>query len=171
MDNGQDPDFPIEEDDVEKALVALDSQTARDILTRLYDRPKSVEETAEHLGLDVETVEYHVKNLEAADLVTPIDSDDGRVYGVEEHPMVLFVDWPGTLDGKHLSMIFVEGIALSVLLTVGLYMLMNYVQIPLGSNPALAIWHAIWPFQLVATGALGVLIAGLYWVNRYVNPD
>lgn len=82
---------------------ALSSDTARRILTTIYDEPSHPSELADRLDLSIQNVSYHFDNLENADVVQITEtrySEKGAemaVYAPADDPVVVFV---GTEDRK-----------------------------------------------------------------------
>jgi DNA-binding transcriptional ArsR family regulator len=73
---------------------AIASDTARAVLAALHDQPRPVSRLAEEMEMSIPSVNYHVENLEAAGLVTQVDtwySEKGNemaVYGPTDDPLV-----------------------------------------------------------------------------------
>lgn len=86
----------FDEDRAEEVLSGVQSETAREALRELIAEPMSASELADRLDLSVESVSYHLDNLEDRELIevyTTVYSEKGRemaVYGVSEDPVVLF---------------------------------------------------------------------------------
>lgn len=84
---------------------ALASETAREILSMLHEDPATMSEVAERIDTTVQNVSYHVKRLESAGLVSPVDtwySTKGRemeVFGATSQPLVLFTE-EADFDGE-----------------------------------------------------------------------
>ena len=82
----------------------LSSDTARSVLGQLYREPATQSELADELGLSIQNVAYHAERLEAAGLVTVVDSwysEKGRdmdVYAPAGDPLVLVAGCPDELD-------------------------------------------------------------------------
>jgi len=80
------------------------SDTARSVLDRLYREPATQSELADELELSIQNVAYHVERLEAAGLVTVVDSwysEKGRdmdVYAPAGDPLVLVAGGRDELD-------------------------------------------------------------------------
>lgn len=95
-----DPDEPrvldIEGTDADRAFEALSSETARRILTAIYERPRTPTEVREEVGTTLQNVHYHLDNLESADLIEPAGtgySETGTemtVYAPRNEAIVLF---------------------------------------------------------------------------------
>lgn len=61
--------LPLRTDDGEEAIAALASETARDIYSSLLMESNPPVTIADHLELSVQSVHYHLRNLEEAGLV------------------------------------------------------------------------------------------------------
>lgn len=85
----------FDEDRAEEVLSGVQSETARRVLCELIEEPMPASELADQLELTVESVSYHLGNLEERELIqvyTTVYSEKGRemaVYGVAEDPVVL----------------------------------------------------------------------------------
>ncbi|MFB6126283.1 MAG: ArsR/SmtB family transcription factor [Halolamina sp.] len=95
-DGGEPRVVGVDSDDADEMLSALSSETARSILTTLHEEPASASEVADRMEMTLQNVQYHLGNLEDADLVTVADtaySEKGRemkVYAAADQPLVLF---------------------------------------------------------------------------------
>jgi len=93
----------VEEGETTDVFEALSSDTARRILTAIYDDPASPSELADRLDLSLQNVSYHLDNLEDAGVVRVGDtrySEKGKemnVYAPADDPVVVFV---GTEERK-----------------------------------------------------------------------
>lgn len=93
----------VNEDETADVFEALSSDTARRILTAVYDEPAPPSELAERLDFSLQNVSYHLDNLEDADVVQVADtrySEKGKemsVYAPADDPVVVFV---GTEERK-----------------------------------------------------------------------
>jgi len=85
----------IDEDDAHQVFDALSSETAREIYCRLREEPQTPPELAAEVDCSLQTVHYHLRSLDEADLVEPADtgySEKGvemTVYRVADRPLVL----------------------------------------------------------------------------------
>jgi DNA-binding transcriptional ArsR family regulator len=85
----------LDEDDAHQVFDALSSETAREIYCRLRDEPQTPPELAEVVDCSLQTVHYHLRSLDEADLVEPADtgySEKGvemTIYRVADRPLVL----------------------------------------------------------------------------------
>jgi DNA-binding transcriptional ArsR family regulator len=92
--------------DADALFDALTASTARDILAALYDEPTTASALADTLNTSVQNVSHHLLKLEAADLVTAVDtwySEHGRemdVYAPTSQPLVLYA---GAAEGADLG--------------------------------------------------------------------
>ncbi|MFT4891113.1 MAG: DNA-binding transcriptional ArsR family regulator [Halobacteriales archaeon] len=85
----------FDEDDAHQVFDALSSETAREIYCRLRNEPRTPPELAEQVDCSLQTVHYHLRSLDEADLVEPADtgySEKGvemTIYRVADRPLVL----------------------------------------------------------------------------------
>ena len=85
----------LDEDAAHQVFDALSSETAREIYCRLRDEPQTPPELAEVVDCSLQTVHYHLRSLDEADLVEPADtgySEKGvemTIYRVADRPLVL----------------------------------------------------------------------------------
>lgn len=96
----QSPDEPrvlsLEDDATEEALSALSSDTARKILSLVYEEPRTPPEIRDEVGSSLQNVHYHLENLEEAALVKPAGSGysekgtEMTVYAPASEAVVLF---------------------------------------------------------------------------------
>jgi DNA-binding transcriptional ArsR family regulator len=86
----------VDSDDADRLLSALSSGTARDLYAALHNRPATPSELAEDVDTSLQNAQYHLGNLEDADLIEECDtrySAKGRemsVYAPADAPVVLF---------------------------------------------------------------------------------
>lgn len=86
----------LEEDATEDALAALSSDTAREILSLVYDEPRTPPEIRDEIESSLQNVHYHLENLEEADLIQPAGSGysekgtEMTVYAPASEAVVLF---------------------------------------------------------------------------------
>jgi DNA-binding transcriptional ArsR family regulator len=86
----------IDDEEAGNAFAALSSETAREILSRLYDDPGTASEIAGDVGTSLQNANYHLTNLTEAGLIEVRDvrySDQGkemRVYAPTNRALVLF---------------------------------------------------------------------------------
>jgi len=96
----QSPDGPrvlsLEDDATDEALSALSSDTAREILSLVYEEPRTPPEIRDEIGSSLQNVHYHLENLEEADLIQPAGSGysekgtEMTVYAPASEAVVLF---------------------------------------------------------------------------------
>jgi DNA-binding transcriptional ArsR family regulator len=93
----EDPDvIAIEDEAAEDVFSALSSNTARAILSRLYEEPGTASGVASDVDTSLQNANYHLNNLTEADLIEVRDvrySDQGkemRVYAPTNRALVLF---------------------------------------------------------------------------------
>jgi len=85
----------VDDSDTDAVLDALSSDTGRELYRTLFDEPGTASEIARRCDTSVQNVHYHISNLEAAELVEPIEtvySEKGNemtVYGPASDPLVL----------------------------------------------------------------------------------
>ncbi len=86
----------LEDDATEEALSALSSDTAREILSLVYEEPRTPPEIRDEVGSSLQNVHYHLENLEEADLIQPAGSGysekgtEMTVYAPASEAVVLF---------------------------------------------------------------------------------
>jgi DNA-binding transcriptional ArsR family regulator len=86
----------VDSDDADRLLSALSSETARNLYAALHDDPATPSELAEGVDTSLQNAQYHLANLEDADLIEECDtkySAKGRemsVYAPCDAPVVLF---------------------------------------------------------------------------------
>lgn len=82
--------------EADEVFDALGSKTARTLLVELHDEPRPASALAESVDTSLQNVQYHLQRLEAADLVTVVDtwySESGTemaVYAPADRALVLF---------------------------------------------------------------------------------
>ncbi|MCU4717959.1 ArsR/SmtB family transcription factor [Halapricum hydrolyticum] len=64
--------YSLDAEDTRDALNALSADTARTILSRLYDQPSSPTELREEVGTSLQNVHYHLENLQSAGLIREV---------------------------------------------------------------------------------------------------
>jgi len=85
----------IDDNAAEEVFAALSSDTARAILSRLYESPETASGVAEAADTSIQNARYHLEKLEAAGLVEPIDTwyssrgTEMTVYGPTNEPLVV----------------------------------------------------------------------------------
>lgn len=85
----------VDSEAADDIISALSSDTARDLLARLHDEPDTHSGLAERLDTTIQTVEYHLSNLEAAGLVevdgtiTSAQGQEMDVYAPTDGPLVV----------------------------------------------------------------------------------
>jgi DNA-binding transcriptional ArsR family regulator len=86
----------VDSDAADDVLAALSSETARELLAALHDDPATPSELADTVDTSLQNTQYHLGNLEDADVVEVADtiySEKGRemkVYAPADQPLVLF---------------------------------------------------------------------------------
>lgn len=87
----------VDEEETADVFDALSSDTARRVLTVIYDEPGPPSALAERLDMSLQNVSYHLENLEDAGVVEVADtrySEKGKemnVYAPGDDPVVVFV--------------------------------------------------------------------------------
>ena len=88
--------FCIDDGAVDEIFSTLSSVTAREVLSTLYDNPKTASEIADTVDTSLQNVNYHLNNLTDCDLIEVADtwySDQGKemkVYSPTSEALVLF---------------------------------------------------------------------------------
>ncbi|MFC5279429.1 ArsR/SmtB family transcription factor [Halorubrum rubrum] len=86
----------VDDEEADELLAALGSETARNVLSTLHERPATTSELADELDTSLQNVQYHLSKLSDAEVVDVIDttySEKGRemnVYAPADEPLVLF---------------------------------------------------------------------------------
>jgi len=86
----------LEDEATEEALSALSSDTAREILSLIYEEPRTPPEVRDEIGTSLQNVHYHLENLEEAELIQPAGSGysekgtEMTVYAPASEAVVLF---------------------------------------------------------------------------------
>lgn len=86
----------IEGVEADRAFEALSSETARRILSHVYDQPSTPPEVRDEVGTSLQNVHYHLGRLEDADLIEPAGigySEKGNemtIYAPKSEAVVLF---------------------------------------------------------------------------------
>ena len=86
----------VDSDEADDMLSALSSDTARRMLQEFHEEPATPSQMAERLDTSLQNVQYHLGKLDAADLVTVVDtvySEKGRemsVYAPSDRPLVVY---------------------------------------------------------------------------------
>lgn len=85
----------IRDDDANDVLAALSSDTARDILSVLYEEPTTASELADAVDTSIQNARYHLEKLKEAELIEPVDTwyssrgTEMTVYAPVNEPLVL----------------------------------------------------------------------------------
>lgn len=113
----------LEDDDADRLIGSLSSETARALLSELHEQPATASELAEAVDTSLQNVRHHLDNLDDADLIRVVDtrySVKGRemnVYGPVEDALVVCVGTDG--NGSSLLDSPKELIGAVALLTAG----------------------------------------------------
>lgn len=78
--------FGLEDDATRDALSALSADTARTILSLLYDQPCSPTEIREEVGTSLQNVHYHLEKLDSAGLIREV----GTRYSEKGNEMAVY---------------------------------------------------------------------------------
>jgi DNA-binding transcriptional ArsR family regulator len=85
----------VDAEDADDVLDALASDTGRSLFRALFEEPATPSEIARRCDTSLQNVHYHLSNLQAAELVEPVEtiySEKGNemtVYGPASDPIVL----------------------------------------------------------------------------------
>ncbi|KZN26382.1 hypothetical protein A4G99_21530 [Haladaptatus sp. R4] len=160
----------LDDENIDEALDAISSATARTLLTEIYSDPVTPSDLRDRTDNSLQTISYHLGKLENAGLVRVADtrySEQGRemaVYAPPDDPVVLFV---GTEDRRNglrdlFARVFGAGILLLGATIYVLYRTFEYSSGPPGSNPTS---HGLLDISFIAffTGGFFVLVLVLCW--------
>ncbi|GAB7090873.1 helix-turn-helix domain-containing protein [Halorubrum luteum] len=95
----------VNDEEAGEVLSVLGSETAREILSTLYEEPATTSEVADELDTSLQNAQYHLGRLSEADLVDVVGtaySEKGRemnVYAPADEPVVLFAGAPADSGG------------------------------------------------------------------------
>lgn len=78
--------YGLEEEQTQDALSALSAETARTILSTLYDQPATPAQLQDEVGTSLQNVHYHLDNLEDAGLIRQA----GTRYSEKGNEMTVF---------------------------------------------------------------------------------
>lgn len=162
----------IDEDETVNVFEALSSDTARRILTAIYDDPAPPSELADRLDISLQNVSYHLDNLEDAGVVQVADtrySQKGKemnVYAPADDPVVVFV---GTEERKtgflDLLKRLVGATGLLFLGSVLLYIYQGFgVGAGGGEEPLLQVLLSIPGLEFLFGGLFILALVVLWWV-------
>ena len=85
----------IDDDAADEVFAALSSDTARAILSRLYESPETASGVAESADTSIQNARYHLEKLESAGLIEPVDTwyssrgTEMTVYAPTNEPLVV----------------------------------------------------------------------------------
>ncbi|GAA0658876.1 ArsR/SmtB family transcription factor [Salarchaeum japonicum] len=157
--------FGVDDDETSEVLDALGSDTARTILSSIYSEPATPSELQERTGFSLQTISYHLSNLEDTGVVRVAGteySEKGRemnVYAPADEPIAVFV---GTEDRKNSLVELVKRVLSSftvLVLSTG-YVFFRTAELsasPSGSGVFTA------PFAMFFLGGLLVLYVFIAW--------
>lgn len=112
----------IDSGDADPIFDALGSETARELLSLLYEEPRPASELAEAIGCSLPNVDYHLSELETAELVEPVEEWYSRkgaemtVYAPTGRSLVLFA---GVRESGSLREHLTEAVGVAVLAVGG----------------------------------------------------
>lgn len=101
VDRGEVASETVSLDDAGDVVSALTSETARELVARIYDEPGTASDLAEDLGTSLQNAQYHLDRLEAAEVVEVVGTwyskrgTEMDVYGPSNEPLVIVA---GPLD-------------------------------------------------------------------------
>ena len=114
----------VDSTDAEEVLGALQSDTARAVLSALHDESGTPSAVAERTGLSLQTVQYHLEKLVDADLAEVAGTDTsskGRkmnVYAPASRPVVVFAGRDGESEVRSLLSRLLSGVGLLALVSL-----------------------------------------------------
>ncbi|WEL17297.1 Transcriptional regulator containing HTH domain,ArsR family [Halorhabdus sp. SVX81] len=76
----------LNEGAADEAFAALSSETARRVLSLVYEEPRTPVEIREEIGTSLQNVHYHIEKLESADLIESVGTD----YSVKGNEMNVY---------------------------------------------------------------------------------
>ncbi|ACV10638.1 ArsR family regulatory protein [Halorhabdus utahensis DSM 12940] len=85
----------LNEGAADEAFAALSSETARRVLSLIYDDPRTPVEVRDEIGTSLQNVHYHIEKLESADLIESVGTDysakgnEMNVYAPTSEALVL----------------------------------------------------------------------------------
>ena len=92
----------IDDDAADEVFEALTSETARDVLSRVYQDPATPSDVADAVDTSVQNAKYHLEKFESIDLIEPVDiryssrGNEMTVYGPARDPVLISVSTDGT---------------------------------------------------------------------------
>lgn len=111
----------IDGEEAEVAFDALGSETARAVLSSVYEEPKTPPEVQDTVGTSLQNVHYHLERLEAAGLIEPAGmgysakGNEMTVFGPASEAVVLFAGGDG--DGSRLRSVLERVFGLFLVVT------------------------------------------------------
>jgi len=95
----------IDDDAAAEVFEALTSETARDVLSRVYQDPATPSDVADAVDTSVQNAKYHLEKFESIDLIKPVDiryssrGNEMTVYGPARDPVLISVSTDGSDRG------------------------------------------------------------------------
>jgi DNA-binding transcriptional ArsR family regulator len=160
----------VDEEETADVFEALASNTARRMLTAIYDEPAPPSALAERLDMSLQNISYHLDNLEDAGVVEVADtrySEKGKemnVYAPADDPVVVFVGTEERKTGfRDLLKRLVGATGLLFVASVFFYLYQGFGRPGgAGDEPALLDLLSI-PGVEFLLGGLFVLAIGILW--------
>ncbi|MFB6254219.1 MAG: ArsR/SmtB family transcription factor [Halobacteriaceae archaeon] len=84
----------VDSEAANEVLDAMSSQTAREILSYLHNEPQTPSQLAEQNDLSLPTIQYHLDNLQEADLIEVVGTkysekgNEMKIYAPADNPVV-----------------------------------------------------------------------------------
>lgn len=192
VDKGDFRVMGVDSDDVDDLVSALSSETARRILSEIYDESGTATELSERLDTSVQNIQYHLGNLDDAGLIQVVDTEyspkgrEMKVYAPSDEPLLVFVgreeDKPGIerILKNFLGMFaFLGALSLAVQLAVSEFFMKTQetggddggigIQSNEGGEQAAEAASQVPPGLLFFAGGTVILLVGAawwYWQNR-----
>lgn len=88
----------LSSDHADRVFKSLSSDTARNVLQALHEEPRVASEIAEELDTSLQNVDYHLRNLQEAELVEVVDTgysrtgNEMKVYGASAEALMVSSD-------------------------------------------------------------------------------
>lgn len=85
----------LDDETADDVFAALSSETARDIVSQLYDEPATASDIAESVDTSLQNARYHLDQLQSAGVIEPVDTwyssrgTEMTVYAPTNEPLVV----------------------------------------------------------------------------------